>query len=76
MSTCLHLDKKSEDIFFFSPRTFEQHIYHLFHYLLSSFRQLHNSIFPKLYIFLSKELFQLFFAVFLGINIVFIKRIL
>ena len=30
----------------------------LFHYLLSFFRQLHYSIFPKFFTFLSKELFQ------------------
>ena len=30
----------------------------LFHYLLAFSRQLHNSFFPKLFIFLSKELFQ------------------
>ena len=41
----------------------------IFHYLLSVFRQLHNSIFPKLFIFLSKELFQVLFTVFQGIEI-------
>ena len=40
----------------------------LFHYLLPFFRQLHNSIFPKLLIFLSKELFQMPFTVFQGIE--------
>ena len=33
------------------------------------FRQLHNSIFPKLFIFLSKELLQMSFMVFQGIEI-------
>ena len=32
----------------------------IFHYPLSFFRQLHNSIFPKLFIFLCKELFCAF----------------
>ena len=35
----------------------------LFHYLLPFFRQLHNSMFPKLFIFLSKELCQVPFTV-------------
>ena len=35
----------------------------MFHYLLPFFRQLHNSVFPKLFIFLSKELFQVPFTV-------------
>ena len=35
------------------------------------FRQLHNSIFLKLFIFLSKELFQVPFTVFQGIEIFF-----
>ncbi|XP_057399754.1 meiosis expressed gene 1 protein homolog isoform X2 [Balaenoptera acutorostrata] len=39
-------------------------------------RQLHNSIFLKLFIFLSKELFQVPFTVFQGIDIFSIKRIL
>ena len=40
------------------------------------FRQLHNSIFLKLFIFLSKELFQVPFTVFQGIEIFSIKGIL
>ena len=40
------------------------------------FRQLHYSIFLKLFIFLSKGLFQLPFTVFQGIEIFSIKRIL
>ncbi|XP_054944118.1 S phase cyclin A-associated protein in the endoplasmic reticulum isoform X7 [Physeter macrocephalus] len=39
-------------------------------------RQLHNSIFPKLFIFLSKELFQVPYTVFQEIEIFSIKRIL
>ena len=35
----------------------------LLYYLLPFFRQLHNSTFPKLFIFLSKELFQVPFTV-------------
>ena len=42
--------------FSFSPRTLLNNIFTLlFHYLLPFFRQLHNSIFPKLFIFLSKK---------------------
>ena len=36
----------------------------LFHYTLPFLRQLHNFTFPKLFIFLSKELFQVPFTVF------------
>ena len=48
----------------------------LFHYLLPFFRQLHNSIFPKHFIFLSKELFQVPFTIFQEVEIFSIKRIL
>ena len=41
----------------------------LFHYLLPFFRQLHNFVFSKLFISLSKKLFQLPFTVFQGIEI-------
>ena len=45
--------------FSFSPSTLLKNIVTiLFHYLRTSSRQLHNSFFPKLFIFLSKELFQ------------------
>ena len=46
----------------------------LFHYLLPFLRQLHNSTFPKLFIFLSKELFQVPFIVFQGMEIFPIKE--
>ena len=63
--------------FSFSPRTLLNNIFTLlFHYLLPFFRQLHNSIFPKLFIFLSKELFHVPFTVFQGTEIFSIKRIL
>ena len=43
----------------FSPITLLNNIFTvLFHYFLPSFGQLHNSIFPKLFIFLSKEHFE------------------
>ena len=59
----------------FSPRTWWEHVFTvLTHYLLPPFRQLHNSFFPKLFIFLSKELFQVPFAVFQGIDIFFHKE--
>ena len=41
----------------------------LFQYFLQFFRQLHNFIFPKLFIFLSKELFQAPFTAFQGVEI-------
>ena len=45
--------------FSFSPSTLLNNIFTiLFHYLLAFSRQLHNSFFPKLFIFLSKELFE------------------
>ena len=40
------------------------------------FRQLHNSVFPKHFIFLSKELFHVCFRVFKGIEIFTIERTL
>ena len=42
--------------------------------LLPFFRQLHNSIFPKLFTFLSKELVQVPFTVFQGFEIFSTKR--
>ena len=58
-----------KDIFFSSPGTLLNVFTILFHYLLPCFRQLHNSIFPKLFfIFLSKELLQVPFRVFQGIE--------
>ena len=39
-----------------------------FHYFLPFFRQLYNFIFPKLFIFLNKELFQVLFTVFQGMQ--------
>ena len=58
-------------IFFsFSPRTLLSNTFNLlFHYLLPFFRQLRNSIFPKFFSFLSKELFQVPFTVLQGIEI-------
>ena len=47
----------------------------MFYYLLPFSRQLHNSVFPKLFIFLRKELFQVPFTVFQGIEIISINRI-
>ena len=48
----------------------------ILHYLLPFFRQLQNSIFPKLFTFLSKVLFQMPFKVSQGTEIFSIKRIL
>ena len=68
---------KIKDIFLFSPRTLLNNVFNiLFYYLLPFFRQLHNSIFPKLFIFLSKELFQVSFTVFQGTDFFSTKRIL
>ena len=68
---------KNKRHFSCSPRTLLNNVFTiLFHYLLPFFRQLHNSIFPKLFIFLSKELFQVPFTVFQGNEIFPIKRIL
>ena len=53
------LSKNKKTHFSFSPRTLLNSVFTiLFHYLLPFFRLLHNSIFPKLFIFLSKDLFQ------------------
>ena len=61
--------------FIFIKNFIEQHS-HCFVLLSSAiFRQLQDSIFPKLLIFLSKELFQVPFTVFQGIDIFFIKII-
>ena len=54
---------------------------HSFHFLWELYwtmykSQLHNIIFPKLFIFLSKELFQMPFIDFQGIDIFAVKRIL
>ena len=46
----------------------------LFYCLLLFFRQLHNSVFLKLFIFLSKELFQVPFTDFQGSEIFFTKN--
>ena len=48
--------------------TEQQHSPFFFHYLLTFFRQFYNSIFPKLFIFLSKKLFQVFLTIFQGIE--------
>ena len=61
---------KNKKHFSLSLRTLLNNIFTvLFHYLLPFFRQLHNSVFPKLLIFLSKELFLVHFTVFQGIEI-------
>ena len=61
---------KSKRQFSFSPRTLLNCVFVvLFHYFLPFPRQLHNSIFPKLVSFLSKELFRVPFTVFQGIEI-------
>ena len=69
---------KNKTHFSFLPRTLLNNIFILFYYLLPIFRQLttDNSIIPKLFIFLSKELFQVPFALCQGIDIFSIKRIL
>ena len=64
-------------IFSFSPRILLNSLFTvLFQYLLPSFRQLHYSVFTKLCIFLSKELFQMLFTVFQRTEFFFIRRIL
>ena len=61
---------KNKTYFSFSPRTLLNNMFMvLFHSLLAFFRQLHNSILPKLFIFLSTGLFQVPFTVFQGIEI-------
>ena len=66
---------KNKIHFSLSPRTLLNNVFNvLFHYLLPFFRQLHNSIFPKLSIFLSKELLQVPFTVFQGIEAFFPLR--
>ena len=66
---------KNKIHFSLSPRTLLNNVFSvLFHYLLPFFRQLHNSIFPKLFIFLSKELLQVPFTVFQGIEAFFPLR--
>ena len=63
---------KNKTHFSFSPRTLLNNVFTLlFHYILPFFRQFHNSIFPKLFIFLSKEVFQVPFTVFQGMEIFF-----
>ena len=64
-----------KEIFIFIKNFIEQHV-HCFVPLPSPiFRQLHDSIFPKLLIFLSKQLFHVPFTVFQRIEIFFIKII-
>ena len=60
---CLQiLSKKTH--FSFSPRTLLNNVFTiLFYYLLPFFRQLDNSMFPKRFIFLSRDLFQVPFLV-------------
>ena len=70
------LSKNRRHIFSFSPRTWLNNVATiLFYYPLPFFRQLHNSVFPELFIFLSKELFQAPFTVFQEIEIISINRI-
>jgi len=60
----------------FSPRPLLNNKFTiLFYYLLLFFKQLHNSVFPKLFIFLSKVLVQVTFRVFQGIGIFSIRII-
>ena len=69
------LSKNRRHVFSFLPRTWLNNLVTiLFYYPLPFFRQPHNSVFPKLFIFLSKELFQVPFIVFQGIEIVSIKE--
>ena len=52
-----------------SPKTLlNNELIVLLHYLLPFSRQLHHFIFPQLFIILSKELFQVSFTVFQGIE--------
>ena len=70
----LFLNKNKSQIFHFQQ---ELHwtIYLLFcSNLLPFFRQLHNSVFPKHFIFLHKELFQMPFTVFEGVEFFFPLR--
>ena len=58
-----------ETNFSFSPKTLLNNVFTiLIYYLLPFLGQLHNSIFPKLFIFLRKKLFQVPFTVFQGIE--------
>ena len=60
---------KNKIHFSFSPRTLLNNVFTIFfHYLLPFSRKLHNSIFAKLFLFLGKELFQMPFIVFQGIE--------
>ena len=66
---------KNKIHFSLSPRTLLNNVFSvLFHYLLPFSRQLHNSIFPKPSIFLSKERLQVPFTVFQGIEAFFPLR--
>ena len=64
-----------EEIFIFIKNFIEQHVHHFVPLPSAIFRQLHDSIFPKLLIFLSKQLFHVLFTVFQRIEIFFIKII-
>ena len=69
------LSKNKRHIFHFHQELYLTNVFTLvFHYLLPFFRQLHNSVFPKPFIFLSKELFQVPFTVFQGIDIFSIRE--
>lgn len=54
----LFLSKIKNTFFIFIKNFIEQHIHHFAPLLTAIFRQLHNSIVPKLLIFSSKELFK------------------
>ena len=70
------LSKNRRHVFSFLPRTWLNNLVTiLFYYPLPFFRQPHNSVFPKLFIFLSKELFQVPFTVFQGMGIISTNRI-
>ena len=70
-----YLKKNKRHFFSLSPRTFLNDVFTvLFHYLGPFFKQLHNSIFCKLLIFYSKELFQVPFIVFWEIQVFSITR--
>ena len=67
---------KNKRYFSFSPRPLLNNKFTiLFYYFLLFFKQLHNSVFPKLFIFFSKVLVHVTFRVFQGIGIFSIKII-
>ena len=73
----LYMAKYSKKTFFIFTKNFiEKATYHFVQLPSANFRATSYFIFPKLFIFLSKELCQVPSAVFQGIDIFSIKRIL